>query len=245
MRAGPDRRPLLPVAVAVASSVVLVWAAIAGAELRRPGSGVVDGLFVSEAHDGHLALHGRHAVTAEDQGWGPAAVRGVLDSDVAVHVPEPSRRDPARRRGRPVYASWGIGVVGYTLGEDVYVLDMLGLADPLVSRFALERPGATGHEKPIPAAWLAAPRVRRPGARGPAAPAGDEHPPLRVATGAAGGRRRGGTASAGVRRAGGPVGGRARPAHTRALPPEPRRVPGADAPAVPADPHEAETRFCG
>jgi arabinofuranosyltransferase len=141
----------------VAASAVLVWAAIAGAELRRPGGGVVDGLFVSEAYDGHVSLHGRHAVTAEDQGWGPEAVRRVLDSDVAVRVPGPLEGAiPQDGGGRPVYASWGIGVVGYALGEDVHVLDMLGLADPVISRFALERPGATGHEKPIPAAWLAA-----------------------------------------------------------------------------------------
>jgi arabinofuranosyltransferase len=153
--AGPG--PLVPVAVAVAASAVLVWAAIAGAELRRPGGGVVDGLFVSEAYDGHVSLHGRHAVTAEDQGWGPEAVRRVLDSDVAVRVPGPLEGAiPQDGGGRPVYASWGIGVVGYALGEDVHVLDMLGLADPVISRFALERPGATGHEKPIPAAWLAA-----------------------------------------------------------------------------------------
>ena len=137
--------------------MALVWAVVAGAELRRSGGGVVEGLFVSEAYDGHVSLHGRHTVTAEDQGWGPEAVRRVLDSGVAVHVPAPvPDAVPRDGEGRPVYASWGIGVVGYALGEQVYVLDMLGLADPLVSRFELERPGATGHEKPIPVAWLAA-----------------------------------------------------------------------------------------
>ena len=168
----PRRRSIVPVTVAVASGVVLVWAVVAGAELRRSGGGVIDGLFVSEAYDGHVSLHGRHAVTAEDQGWGPEAVRSVLDSGVAVHVPAPvPGAVPRDGGGRPVYASWGIGVVGYALGEDVYVLDMLGLADPLVSRFELERPGATGHEKPIPAAWLAARVSDGPGTRGlPRAP---------------------------------------------------------------------------
>jgi arabinofuranosyltransferase len=151
------RWPLVRGTVAVASGVVLVWAAIAGAELRRSGDGVIDGLFVSEAYDGHVSLHGRHAVTAEDQGWTPEMVRRVLDSGVAVRVPRPiDGAVPREGGGRPVYASWGIGVVGYALGEDVYMLDMLGLADPVVSRFALERQGAAGHEKPIPEAWLAA-----------------------------------------------------------------------------------------
>jgi arabinofuranosyltransferase len=151
------RRRLVPVALAASATVVLVWAIAAGTSLRRPAGGVVDGLFVSEAHDGHLVLHGRHAVTAEDQGWGPEAVRGLRDSGAEVFLPEPvPGAEPSDGDGRPVYASWGIGVVGYALGEDVYVLDMLGLADPLVSRFEVDRPGATGHEKPMPAAWLAA-----------------------------------------------------------------------------------------
>ena len=151
------RTRLLPVAVWASVGVVVVWAAVAGAVLRRPGDGVVAGLFVSEAYDGHVSLHGRHAVTSDDQRWGPDAVRAVLDSDARVHIPSPVPGVvPRDGGGRPVYASWGIGVVGYALGDEVYVLDMLGLADPVVSRFELERRGATGHEKPIPAAWLVA-----------------------------------------------------------------------------------------
>ena len=150
-------RPLLPVAVVVASAVVLVWGVVAATGLRRSEGGVVGGLFVSEAYDGHVALHGQHSVTADDQGWGPEAARDVLESGVDVHVPAPveSARPPGDDP-RPVYASWGIGVVGYALGDEVYVLDMLGLADPYVSRLELEHPGATGHEKPLPAAWLVA-----------------------------------------------------------------------------------------
>jgi arabinofuranosyltransferase len=152
-----SRTWLLPATVGTVAAVVVVWSAVAGTTLRRPRDGVVDGLFVSEAHDGHLALHGRHAVTAVDQGWGPDTVRAMRNEDVDVYAPQPlPGATPRDGGGRPVYAGWGIGVVGYALGEDVYVLDMLGLADPLVSRFELERPGATGHEKPIPAAWLAA-----------------------------------------------------------------------------------------
>lgn len=155
--AGPRPRPLLPSALAVVAAVVVVWSVVAATSLRRGNGGVVGDLFVSEAYDGHVALHGRHAVTADDEGWGPEVVRALRDSGADVHLPQPLPDARARDGdGRPVYAGWGIGVVGYALGEDVYVLDMLGLADPLVSRFELERPGATGHEKPIPAAWLAA-----------------------------------------------------------------------------------------
>ncbi|HEX5947048.1 MAG TPA: hypothetical protein VFY82_12255, partial [Acidimicrobiales bacterium] len=82
-------RATFPVAVGAAAVVVVAWAAIAGTSLRRGAEPVVEGLFVSEAHDSHLSLHGRHAVTAEDQGWGAEQARGILESDVGVHVPDP------------------------------------------------------------------------------------------------------------------------------------------------------------
>lgn len=155
--AGAGGRATFPVAVGAAAVVVVAWAALAGTSLRRGTEPVVEDLFVSEAHDSHLSAHGRYAVTAEDQGWGAEQARGILESDVGVHVPAPiPGAVPRDGGGRRVYASYGIGVVGYVLGEEVYVLDMLGLADPLISRYELERAGPTGHEKPIPAAWLAA-----------------------------------------------------------------------------------------
>lgn len=150
-------RPMFPVAAGAAAAVVVVWAVVAGTTLRRGSEPVVDGLFVSEAYDGHVAMHGRYAVTAEDQGWGPERARSILTSDVGVHVPDPlPGAVPRDGDGRRLYASYGIGVVGYALGEEVYMLDMLGLADPLVGRYELPSAGATGHEKPIPTAWLAA-----------------------------------------------------------------------------------------
>jgi arabinofuranosyltransferase len=243
-RAG--RGSVVTLGVAVASTAVLVWAVVAGAELRRPGGGVVDGLFVSEAYDGHVALHGRHAVTTEDQGWGTEDAREVLDSGVDVHVPRPVEGAvPRDGGGRPVYASWGIGVVGYALGEDVYVLDMLGLADPFVSRFALERPGATGHEKPIPAAWLAA-RVsegavpedllRPPMMSIPLY----ESPPGRLEEDAEAARRALGC---------GELTDLSQAVHDRLTPGRFFRnlveSPTLTRLRIPADPHEAEARFCG
>lgn len=62
-----------------------------------------------------------------------------------------------------VVASYGIGVVGFALGEDPYVLDLLGLADPFTAHLELAHRGTyPGHEKPLPAPWTAA-RTTRPG----------------------------------------------------------------------------------
>ncbi len=114
--AGPGRRAgrALPVLVGAAVGAVVVWAVVAGAVLRRPGDGVVDG---------------------------PVRVRGVRRARVAARAPRGHHRRPAvgprgrprRARlrgprctcprrcrgsclgtagGRPVYSSWGIGVVG-------------------------------------------------------------------------------------------------------------------------------------
>ncbi|HEX5366308.1 MAG TPA: hypothetical protein VFW63_06575 [Acidimicrobiales bacterium] len=149
----PRRRP----AAAVALLATLAWSAACLAWLRPPASSSVPGLLSSDARSGSVALFGEHAVTARDQGWGPGAPGLRLERPGQVQVglglvtvdPPPELRTPA-------YADYGIGVVGYSYGPDVTVIDLLGLADPIGSRFEVARPGATGHEKPLPAAWLAA-----------------------------------------------------------------------------------------
>ncbi len=153
-RVGPYRATR-PVA-GFAGAVIICWSVISLVHLRPGSRPVVAGLFSSDAHAGHVRAFGDHAVTTADQGWGPDSPRLVLDPDVAVYVDGPLDVTPPSGVDRPVYAAYGIGVGGYALGDDVYVLDMLGLADPLIGRFEIEQPGSTGHEKPIPAPWLAA-----------------------------------------------------------------------------------------
>jgi arabinofuranosyltransferase len=63
---------------------------------------------------------------------------------------------PADGRATAV-ANFGVGLPSYALGPEVYVIDLLALADPLTAHFELkERAFVPGHEKPLPAAWLAA-----------------------------------------------------------------------------------------
>lgn len=53
-------------------------------------------------------------------------------------------------------AFYGVGVTSYKLGPDVYVLDLLGLGDPFTAHLRLDRRTIPGHEKPLPAPWIAA-----------------------------------------------------------------------------------------
>ena len=102
------------------------------------------------------ALHEANPVTAEDFGWGTASVAKPAGASGAwtggrqldVTLPEDV--------SQPIDIMYGVGLSAYAEGGRVYVLDRLGLGDPLVSRFEVDAPGFIGHEKPIPNAWLAA-----------------------------------------------------------------------------------------
>jgi len=137
--------------------VTVAWAIVCLAWLRPGSSTAVAGLFSSDARAGNVRDHGEHAVTAADQGWGPGSAPARLDEAVAVYVSgRPLAADPPADLPTPASAGFGVGVSGYAYGTDVYIIDLLGLADPVTGRFELTRPGSTGHEKPMPAAWLAA-----------------------------------------------------------------------------------------
>jgi hypothetical protein len=61
----------------------------------------------------------------------------------------------------PVAAIFGVGITSYAMGPGLDVLDLYGLAEPLASHLE-ERPSRgflpklPGHEKPLPAPWVAA-----------------------------------------------------------------------------------------
>ena len=100
---------------------------------------------------------GAGVVTTDDVDWAPGgAQRAWFVGPGAYHVLQRLDAAPHDELGDTAVSSYGIGVVGYALGNDVYVLDLLGLADPVTARFRLERRGIPGHEKPLPPAWIAA-----------------------------------------------------------------------------------------
>jgi arabinofuranosyltransferase len=146
------------VAVVAPLGLVAVWAVVAAGWLRPGEAVVVNGSIIADGRSaivGHLGVD--HPVTAEEQGWGRGSDRAaeitadtvVVDSRAVPALPPADLRTPAT-------AQYGIGVTGYSVPLDVYVIDRLGLADPLTSRYVVEQAGFIGHEKPIPHAWLAA-----------------------------------------------------------------------------------------
>ena len=138
--------------------VALLWAVACLGWLRYPSSPVVPDLFSSDAHQGAVRQYGAHPVTAADQGFDPAdAPWFAVQPGAPVYIEgQPVVVDAPAGLRTPAYAGWGIGIAGYVLGPDAYMIDLLGLGDPVTSRFELSRPGNVGHEKPMPNPWLVA-----------------------------------------------------------------------------------------
>jgi arabinofuranosyltransferase len=155
---GPAQKVSTWVVTLGAVVVITVWGVVAAAHLRKDDPTISGHTLVA---DGRQAIVGglgvRNPVTAEQQGWGSnsAPARRIRNARITIGNqrirlrPRPGLRTPA------VVIS-GVGVSGYSVGTDVYVFDQLGLGDALDSHFRLDRPGFVGHEKPQPAAWLAA-----------------------------------------------------------------------------------------
>lgn len=127
---------------------------------------VVAGLFLlRSSYDTYDAFgtHERNPVTIDDfGGWAnDGGLRELYGQGGVFFGYQRLDADPVAGH-RTVVASYGIGVVGYALGTDPYVLDLLGLADPFTAHLELEERGYPAHEKPLPAPWTAA-RTTRPG----------------------------------------------------------------------------------
>jgi arabinofuranosyltransferase len=137
-----------------ALATIVVWAGVSTLGLRRSleanlggGTTIVDS----------RRLFGGHPVTVED--WRgevlAARVRAVPAEVYANATPIRGAVPPAELQ-TPAVLLYGVGIPGYTLGEDYTVIDLLGLGNPLVSRLRLDLPTTPGHEKPLPLPWQAA-----------------------------------------------------------------------------------------
>ncbi|MGQ0803306.1 MAG: hypothetical protein ACT4PI_05525 [Actinomycetota bacterium] len=105
---------------------------------------------------------GEQKVTLADFGWQPGGPQRAWFDGTGVYYTT-TKLDAETVDGRRAeVASYGLGVIGYSLGPDVYVLDLLGLGDPFTSHLELSRRGLIGHEKPLPAPWIVA-RLTSPG----------------------------------------------------------------------------------
>jgi arabinofuranosyltransferase len=151
---GSDRRQL---AVAGGLTVTAVWVLVCGLWLRPTLNPTVDPVFSSDARHGSVIAFGEHAVTLADNRLTPDdAWRRLGTASPVVLEWQPIDVTPPDDLDTPVYGGWGIGSVGYALGPDVTIVDLLGLGDPVTARFELAVAGFTGHEKPVPPPWLAA-----------------------------------------------------------------------------------------
>ena len=124
---------------------------------------VVSVLFLRSTID-DASFANLNPVTTNDYGWGPTGAVRRKDFSGEAGVYYDGHRLPGVRPagGRDVvYASFGVGVSGYAL-RDVYVLDMLGLGDPVTAHFRLRERGLSGHEKTMPQPWFVA-RATAPG----------------------------------------------------------------------------------
>jgi arabinofuranosyltransferase len=138
---------------AIASVAFAVWAIFAAATFRpyfRIVSSIGEPPNVVTYTD---ALHGF---------IGGDAIELKLAGDFSFELhPIVGERNPALPKH--TVALFAIGAAAYGLPLNVYVLDVAGLADPIIAHFELPTRGLPGHEKFEPAAWSAA-RLLAPGA---------------------------------------------------------------------------------
>jgi arabinofuranosyltransferase len=133
------------------SLLVLPWCLVAVLFLRADADDV-----------GAFATGEQNLVTLADFGWEPGGPQRAWFDGAGVYYTT-TKLDAETVDGRDAeVASYGLGVIGYSLGPDVYVLDLLGLGDPFTSHLELSRRGLIGHEKPLPAPWIVA-RLTPPG----------------------------------------------------------------------------------
>jgi arabinofuranosyltransferase len=99
----------------------------------------------------------KNVVTLADAMRGPEGAQYAAISKAKLSIrASPIPAEPGPEVARRTVALTGIGVLGYRLGPDVDVFDLLGLADPLTAHFTLTHRGLPGHEKYIPPPWIAA-----------------------------------------------------------------------------------------
>jgi arabinofuranosyltransferase len=119
-------------------------------------------------------------VTIDDFGWGEDGQKRSWYEGPAVYfqpgIEEFARSDvePRADMELPLGMFSGVGIVSYAMGPEFHVLDIFGLADTFTAHLDRETgepwwfPPLAGHEKPLPAPWIAA-LVTREGSRPDAA----------------------------------------------------------------------------
>jgi arabinofuranosyltransferase len=156
---------------------LLAWAGVAAVAFRPPlGSlfshRVAPLLAISHAAAGsggvldiRSAAQGwsgdAHPVTADQVSGFAGYVISALEPGRDLFEPQnyppgPHELPVPGQIGTSVVTTTALGAWSYRLPLDVWVVDRLGLADPITARVALDYRATPGHEKALPAPWIAA-----------------------------------------------------------------------------------------
>ncbi len=167
--------PLRRVGLALAGGVA-VWAIVAGFGLRVPFSAdqVANGAKVVDERSYYVTLgaHRDNPITLQDYSADPWAKSGLdmrRRAAAGQHVvtfkgpnfdkESKSVPDTPTRPGlrvNVVAPATNVGLFGYAAGTDVWVVDRLGITDPIAARERLTKRSRVGHEKALPAQWVIA-----------------------------------------------------------------------------------------
>lgn len=128
----------------VLALATVAWLVVAGFVLRTPSD------------DRAVLFEPQNAVTLADfaaTNPGPIAPATTPGSVfyMATRLPYASARGAT-----PIVIELGVGKAGYAIADDVYLLDGLGLANPISAHEKLLRRGWPGHEKLLTQPWMAA-----------------------------------------------------------------------------------------
>jgi arabinofuranosyltransferase len=175
----PLRRGLVSTAVPLA--VVGTWSLIAALTLRTEyhdtatvlpeTGGIADehGFYVTVSGVSHPVTLGDYRATALAES--ARGIRKSLDdgrsyvSLNAFKAAEPTDLEPRAELEQPIVATFAaLGIAGFAVGPEVWLVDPFGLADPFAARTLLpaDRPGRIGHEKSLHPAWVLARFVEEP-----------------------------------------------------------------------------------
>jgi arabinofuranosyltransferase len=165
---------LAPVAVVpvarsrLAALLVVPWALLCLAAWRPTVSVVGEHNILDARNNALLFLKGkRHPVTVRDHLTSATRLRPGLRPGLYLqgNLVVVGRRPVALKPGGPraIVLVFNAGVPSYAVGPNTYVVDLRGLGDGFTARLRTEKRVRPGHDKLLPATWLAA-RFLEPGA---------------------------------------------------------------------------------
>ena len=156
-------RPAAVRAIRIGLAAFAAWAVWCGLFLRsEPGNltGIINehDFYVGEAPtkhpitiDDYRSDNGGLVATVIAAGAAAREAHAQGQAGLLVFGSPVAAEPPARPYPATVYLVWPVvGMAGYAAGTDVFVLDQLGLGDPIVSRLDVPFRGRPGHEKEAP-----------------------------------------------------------------------------------------------